>query len=86
MTWVLIDENPWSINDGWFICDPNQPNHWVDIPATYHNNAGGLSFADGHAEIRKWKDPAIMNTRTTDIAPTPNVGDLLWLQARTTTH
>ena len=26
----------------------------VDFPASYHNGAGGLSFADGHAEIRRW--------------------------------
>ena len=25
-------------------------------PATYHNNACGLSFADGHSEIHKWFD------------------------------
>ena len=49
----FIDENPASINDGWFVCDPTD-NMWIDKPATYHNNAGGISFADGHAEIRKW--------------------------------
>ena len=25
------------------------------MPAAYHNGAGGFSFADGHAEIHKWK-------------------------------
>jgi len=34
----------------------------IDYPASYHNFAGGFSFADGHAEIRKWLDP-----RTTPI-------------------
>jgi prepilin-type processing-associated H-X9-DG protein len=29
----------------------------VDYPASYHNRAAGLSFADGHAEIKKWLDP-----------------------------
>ncbi|MCL5098014.1 MAG: hypothetical protein M1608_10900 [Candidatus Omnitrophica bacterium] len=29
----------------------------VDVPASYHNGAGGISFADGHAEIHKWLDP-----------------------------
>jgi prepilin-type processing-associated H-X9-DG protein len=28
---------------------------WIDFPAVYHNGAGGLSFADGHAEVHKWK-------------------------------
>ncbi|MDX1953819.1 MAG: type II secretion system protein [Verrucomicrobiota bacterium] len=65
--WVTIDENPFSINDGWFVVQaPGSPNpastriDWVDYPASYHNNAGGMSFADGHAEIRKWKDPAVV--------------------------
>jgi hypothetical protein len=31
----------------------------MDIPASYHNNAGGISFADGNAEIRKWHDPTV---------------------------
>jgi hypothetical protein len=25
------------------------------LPASHHNRAGGLSFADGHSEIKKWK-------------------------------
>src|SRR5262249_59380893 len=28
-----------------------------DLPASYHNKAGGLSFADGHAEIHPCPDP-----------------------------
>jgi prepilin-type N-terminal cleavage/methylation domain-containing protein/prepilin-type processing-associated H-X9-DG protein len=27
-----------------------------DFQASYHGNAGGLSFADGHSEIHKWRD------------------------------
>jgi prepilin-type N-terminal cleavage/methylation domain-containing protein len=82
--WVFIDENPNSINDGWFVCDPNQPNKWVDIPATYHNTAGGLSFADGHAEIKKWRDSKMINAKTTDVLRDPNSDDLSWLRERST--
>ena len=57
-TWVTLDENPTSINDGWFVCDPANAN-WVDIPATYHNGANGLAYADGHSEIKRWKDPGV---------------------------
>jgi prepilin-type N-terminal cleavage/methylation domain-containing protein/prepilin-type processing-associated H-X9-DG protein len=54
--WVTIDEHPDSINDGYFLNNPGaNPNNWGDYPATYHNGAGGLSFADGHSEIHKWK-------------------------------
>jgi prepilin-type processing-associated H-X9-DG protein len=28
---------------------------WIDQPASYHNGAAGFSFADGHAEVHKWK-------------------------------
>src|SRR5262249_18701318 len=56
-TWLFLDEHPDSINDGYFINNP-QVNAWQDIPASYHNNACGFSFADGHSEIKKWRDPA----------------------------
>src|SRR4029434_7122797 len=58
MTWVTIDENPASINDGWFVHESKTA--FVDYRAYYHNNAGGLSFADGHSEIKKWRSPAIL--------------------------
>jgi prepilin-type processing-associated H-X9-DG protein len=54
MTWVTLDEHPDSINDGFFTV-PIDPGWWGDIPASYHNGACGFSFADGHAEIHKWK-------------------------------
>ncbi len=94
-TWVLLDEREDSINDGYFVVDmkgyPDKPSQWkiVDYPASYHNKAGGLSFADSHAEIRKWKDP-----RTTPVlksgrelqldVASPNNQDVFWLQERCT--
>jgi len=62
--WVFIDENPSSINDGSFICDPSNPD-WVDYPASYHGNAGCMSFGDGHAEIHRWHDSVVLNAMTT---------------------
>lgn len=61
--WLLIDENPTSINDAYFISDPNQPvfpTQWTDYPAWYHNNAGGIVFTDGHAAIHRWRDPNVL--------------------------
>jgi prepilin-type N-terminal cleavage/methylation domain-containing protein/prepilin-type processing-associated H-X9-DG protein len=94
-TWVLLDEREDSINDGEFCVDmtgyPDQPaqRYIVDYPASYHNGAGGFSFADGHAEIKKWVD-----SRTTPnlkkgglIAlniSSPNNPDVLWMQERST--
>ena len=53
MTYLTLDEHPDSINDAFFIIDPNA-NNWQDRPASYHNGAAGFSFADGHAEVHKW--------------------------------
>ena len=82
-TWVTIDENPASINDGWFVCDPAAGN-WVDAPAAYHNNAGGLSYSDGHAEIKKWRDPQLLGNKAAPGAPRDKGADLKWLKARST--
>jgi prepilin-type N-terminal cleavage/methylation domain-containing protein/prepilin-type processing-associated H-X9-DG protein len=50
---VFLDEHADSINDGYFI-DKAYSKEWFDLPASYHNGAAGLSFADGHAETHRW--------------------------------
>ncbi len=89
-TWVFIDEHPDSINDGLFRVNM-QPgaNVWADWPASSHCGSGALSFADGHAELRKWIDSAIANLAVRKIThsalpATSPYTDLLWLQDRTT--
>ena len=53
---VILDEHPDSINDGFLQTDPHPASsQWNDLPATYHNGAGGFAFADGHSEIHKFK-------------------------------
>ncbi len=83
---VFVDENPDTINDGAFAVKmPTLDNtQYIDWPAKYHANAGGFSFADGHAEIHKWRNPnAIVNTRYTSnptFPPTfPQNPDVWWL-------
>jgi prepilin-type N-terminal cleavage/methylation domain-containing protein/prepilin-type processing-associated H-X9-DG protein len=55
--YVMLDEHPDSINDGYFLNDANPAtlHYWGDLPASYHNGACGFSFADGHSEIHKWR-------------------------------
>jgi prepilin-type processing-associated H-X9-DG protein len=53
---VFVDEHPDSINDGWMITDVTNPNKWEDMPASYHGNACGFGFADGHSEVHKWRE------------------------------
>jgi len=89
--YVLLDEHPDSINAGGFanmmIENPARAKI-IDYPASYHNGAAGLSFADGHAEIKKWLDPrTIVKVK---FAPMPlnvasaNNRDMVWLSDRTT--
>lgn len=54
---VILDEREDSINDGHFYTDPDTLYKMVEYPAAYHNNAGNVSFADGHSETHRWKDP-----------------------------
>ncbi len=88
LCWVLIDENPFSINDGWFVCDPNAPNTWYDVPASYHNGAGGISYADGHSEIKKWRDKNVLGLASVpaQLQKDPVSADLGWLQQRTSSR
>ena len=57
---VFLDEREDSINDGWFASDPDTVWQLVDYPASYHGQAAGYSFADGHSEIHKWRDARTM--------------------------
>lgn len=91
-TWVLLDECPDSINDSFFAVQvqPGGSAVWTDVPASTHNGAGGFSFADGHAEIKKWLNG---NTRALvrRLSPCPDnnlysPNDLAWLQQHTTTQ
>jgi prepilin-type N-terminal cleavage/methylation domain-containing protein len=61
-TFVFADEHPDSLEDetlalrmplaaSWPAATP-----WVNVPASHHNGAGVLSFADGHVEIHPWRD------------------------------
>ena len=90
---VLLDEREDSINDGYFVVDmagwPGNSSRLVDYPASYHNGAAGISFADGHAEIKRWTDPRTMpalerNGTIPLNVPSPNTRDGMWIQDRTT--
>jgi prepilin-type N-terminal cleavage/methylation domain-containing protein/prepilin-type processing-associated H-X9-DG protein len=94
MTWVMLDEREDSMNDGFWVTQMNgYPNlattMIVDYPASYHNGAAGFSFADGHAEIKKWIDHRTTpQLRKGQLLPlnvsSPNNRDILWLQERAT--
>lgn len=59
MVFSVLDEHADSINDYLFLEDPGYAagsERWRDLPASYHNGAACISFADGHAESHKWQD------------------------------
>ena len=54
---VFLDEHADSLDDLQFMFDPGLPptsEYWRELPASYHNGCGELSFADGHSELHKW--------------------------------
>ncbi len=73
--WVFIDEHERSINDGWFAVDMVGERGLLDAPATRHNNAYALSFADGHVEVWKLRDPRSVNWATLPIPNAPQNPD-----------
>jgi prepilin-type N-terminal cleavage/methylation domain-containing protein/prepilin-type processing-associated H-X9-DG protein len=93
-TIVFLDEREDSINDGMFVVDmvsyPTTTATIVDSPGSYHGGAGGFSFADGHAELKKWRNPFILQKPLQGQVrpyPTPVGGrdpDVFWMQERST--
>ncbi len=89
-TFVFIDENANSLDDGYFAGSPGLPGFWINVPSTRHGNAGGLSYADGHAEIKAWKDSVILSQNVLNYKITggpkypsdSTSGDNGWLEQR----
>ncbi len=88
---VFADERDDSIDDGEFATDMVQ-NQIVNVPAGYHGGSGGLTFADGHAEIHRWRSPEVLRSQQVGnqtkkwefMAVSANNIDLVWLRAHST--
>jgi prepilin-type N-terminal cleavage/methylation domain-containing protein/prepilin-type processing-associated H-X9-DG protein len=81
---VFLDEREDSINDGWYASDPDNLYQIVDYPASYHGNACGYSFADGHSEIHRFRDgrtmPALHAGQLLQLnVNLPGDQDILWM-------
>ena len=84
MTFVFVDEREDTIHDGAFQVDMwNEPPFLPSSPRSSHHGAGTLSFADGHAELKKWLDPItrLPVRQQTFFRPNP---DITWLREHTT--
>lgn len=95
---VVLDENPGSIQDAYFeviMTTPDVPggttytNQTIkiqDVPANTHGSAGGFAFADGHSEIVPWKDSFKTGTPASAPPPAPpgRNHDAEWILEHTT--
>ena len=85
---VFLDERSDSLDDGYFAIDMDTA-QLVNFPAGYHNGASGITFADGHAEVHKWRDsrtlPPLQTTfhKFVDVSA-PLSKDLIWLRQHAT--
>ncbi|MEO5802188.1 MAG: type II secretion system protein [Verrucomicrobiota bacterium] len=92
LLWVIMDEHPDSINDAGLAVECGLTNgaaNIVDFPASFHNGACGIAFADGHSEIHKWIGSTIKapvtytGTLPLNVPAGDSVQDVTWLQQRT---
>lgn len=77
---VFIEVNEDSLTDAHFEIVPDQPK-WKEIPSDRHNQAGNLSFADGHVERWKWASPKKNKFAYSLVADTDDLRDLKRLQS-----
>jgi prepilin-type processing-associated H-X9-DG protein len=85
---VIIEENPNYIDDAAFAAPAGTIGgvsaSWPEYPSILHGGGCALSFADGHSEIKLWKDRITLAGK----APPPPflspTNDLRWLGERTT--
>jgi prepilin-type N-terminal cleavage/methylation domain-containing protein/prepilin-type processing-associated H-X9-DG protein len=92
-TWVMVDEHPESINDAacavQIVLPDAKSGNIIDFPASYHNGAAGLSFADGHSEIHQWKGSKIKtfgkgNNTALNVPAGDSLNDAKWWSRVTT--
>jgi prepilin-type N-terminal cleavage/methylation domain-containing protein/prepilin-type processing-associated H-X9-DG protein len=84
--YVFLEEHPDTINDGYFMNRWDEIK-WGNVPASWHNGAANLSWADGHVERHRWIPntvrPSVQGgVGTGGFVPSPTT-DYLWLRERT---
>ncbi len=88
---VFVDERDDSIDDGEFAIDM-AANQIPNVPAGYHGGSGGVTFADGHAEIHRWRSSEVLRSQQVgtqskkwEFMPVAaNNVDLLWMRTHAT--
>ena len=79
---TFLDENPLSLNDGFFLVfESNPPSSLKQIgdrPAVNHGNSTSFAYADGHAALKKWHD-TFLNINNSQI-----LSDVIWEETHAT--
>jgi prepilin-type N-terminal cleavage/methylation domain-containing protein/prepilin-type processing-associated H-X9-DG protein len=84
--YVFVEEHPDTINDGYFM-NRWDVIKWGNLPASRHNGAANITWADGHLERHRWIPntirPAVRGgVGSNGFVPSPPT-DYLWLRERT---
>ena len=77
----FLDENPASVNDGYFEYFPNPFVPAIgDRPAANHGSSSSFSYCDGHVALHKWQDTYLdINSKIAGL-------DVQWLALHGTVH
>jgi prepilin-type N-terminal cleavage/methylation domain-containing protein len=65
--WVMTEENPDSIDDGYFTVtmpNPAGAGQWDNYPSKLIENSTSFSFEDGHVELHHWVHPEKIESTT----------------------
>jgi prepilin-type N-terminal cleavage/methylation domain-containing protein/prepilin-type processing-associated H-X9-DG protein len=60
----LEEADPRGFNRGTWVIDVAPSPGWVDPFAVFHGDTSTISFADGHAETKRWLEPSTVKAAT----------------------
>jgi prepilin-type N-terminal cleavage/methylation domain-containing protein/prepilin-type processing-associated H-X9-DG protein len=87
-TFTFQDVNPESICWPYFGVHMDRDS-FFNWPNSSHNRGGVISFADGHVEYHRWRDPRTIAAQSSSYHQhndsSPGNQDLTWIRARTST-
>jgi prepilin-type N-terminal cleavage/methylation domain-containing protein len=84
-TFVFVDSEPASICYTPFRIPDTDTAQWFTAPGAMHAKGTGLTFADGHAETKKWRKPTNRPVLGAGGNPHPSPSDardVMWLRRR----
>ena len=80
--WLMADEDPSTLNDGWFLVTMDDAQPFASFPGIRHQRSCGMNFADGHAQMFKLRSGA----SRPGMQISPANPDWLQLKQMTTEH